>query len=161
MRNLYKDEIGNVFEFDDEQVAAGLVPQKLIKMGEAEVAVHLNPVTAIDKEAIASRRYEAEIRGINIDGLEVNTDDRSKLLINGAALEATIDPEYKMKWKTPVGFVELTGQQVIFIARAVRAHVQSCFDREAELISYLEAGTLTNEMLEEGWPNERPLHFMA
>lgn len=103
--------------------------------------------------AIAARRYQAEIGGITINGLQINTDDRSKLLINGAALEATIDPVYVMQWKTPAGFIELNAQQVIGIARAVRAHVQACFDREAELLAALEAGTLTAAMLNEGWPS--------
>lgn len=101
---------------------------------------------------IAARRYEAEVAGITIDGLTVETDDRSKLLINGAALEATIDPEYVMQWKTPGGFVELTGEQVIGIARAVRAHVQACFDREAELLAAVADGSITDQMLQEGWP---------
>lgn len=52
--------------------------------------------------------------------------------------------------------IELTAQQVIGIARAVRAHVQACFDREAELLAELEAGTLTASMLEEGWPQSQP-----
>lgn len=103
-------------------------------------------------EKIAARRYAAETSGIAINGLQINTDDRSKLLINGAAMEATIDPAYVMQWKTLNGFIELSGAQVIGIARAVRAHVQACFDREAELLAALQDGTLTNAMLEQGWP---------
>ena len=102
--------------------------------------------------SIAARRYEAEVGGITVSGAPIGTDDRSKLLINGAALEATIDPSYVMQWKTPGGFIELTAPQVIGIARAVRAHVQACFDREAELLAALDAGTLTPAMLEQGWP---------
>lgn len=115
----------------------------------------------ITKESIASRRYDAEIGGMNIDGIEVDTDDRSKLLINGAAFEATLNPEYTMQWKTTDGFIQMDAQMIIFIARAVRGHVQACFDREAELLVELEAGTITDAMLDEGWPNERLLHFMA
>ena len=106
----------------------------------------------LNREIIAARRYEAEVGGITLNGVQIDTDDRSKLLINGAALEATIDPAYVMQWKTPGGFIELTAQQVIGIARAVRAHVQACFDREAELMAALDAGTLTQAMLEQGWP---------
>lgn len=102
--------------------------------------------------SIAARRYKAEIGGVTLNGMRIDTDDRSKLLINGAALEATIDPTYVMQWKTPDGFIELTAQQVVGIARAVRAHVQACFDREAVLLAALEAGTLTDVMLEQGWP---------
>lgn len=101
---------------------------------------------------IAARRYQAEIAGITINGMRIETDDRAKLLINGAAVEAMLDADYVMQWKTSEGFIELTGAQVIGIARAVRAHVQACFDREAELLAELEAGTLTDDMLEQGWP---------
>lgn len=103
-------------------------------------------------EAIAARRYLAEISGITINGMHVVTDDRSKLLINGAALEAMIDPEYVMQWKTPTGFVELNAAQVLGVARAVRAHVQACFDREAALIAAVADGSITDQMVWEGWP---------
>ena len=120
------------------------------------IRVNQERAAAAKRGAIAARRYKAEVGGITISGLQVNTDDRSKLLINGAALEATFDPEYVMQWKAGDGFVQLTSAQVIGIARAVRAHVQACFDREAELLAELEAGTLTNELLEQGWPARSP-----
>ena len=121
-------------------------------MTPEEVIEHLNPAVIIGPERIAARRYKAEIAGITINGMRVETDDRAKLLINGAAVEAMLDADYVMQWKTSEGFVELTGAQVIGIARAVRAHVQACFDREAELLAELEAGTLTAETLSEFWP---------
>lgn len=101
---------------------------------------------------IAARRYEAEVGGIEIAGMHVDTDDRSKLLINGAALEAMLDPAYTMQWKTPAGFVQLDAAQVLGVARAVRAHVQACFDREAELLAAVADGSITDQMLQEGWP---------
>lgn len=109
----------------------------------------------ITPKRIAARRYEAEVGGITLNGVRVDTDDRSKLLINGAALEATIDPTYVTQWKTPAGFIELTAPQVIGIARAVRAHVQACFDREAVLLQALQEGALTDEMLDQGWPESQ------
>lgn len=101
---------------------------------------------------IADRRWRAEVAGIDVGGIHVDTDDRSKLLINGATVEAMLDPEYVMRWKTPGGFVELTGAEVIAVARAVRAHVQACFNREAELLAALATETFTPEMLDQGWP---------
>lgn len=152
-RNFYRDPSnGLVYEYSDQQVFSGIVLENLVAMSPAEVEAHINPPLVIDAAAIAARRYEAETAGVSVGGISVETDDRSKLLINGAALEATINPEYVMQWKTPAGFVELTGEQVIGIARAVRAHVQACFDREAQLLAELDAGTLTPEMLDEGWP---------
>lgn len=95
----------------------------------------------------------AEIAGVTVGSIRIDTDDRSKLLINGAAVEAMLDPAYVLRWKTPSGFVDLTAQYVIGVSRAVRAHVQACFDREAELLAALDAGTFTDSMLDEGWPN--------
>ena len=105
--------------------------------------------------SIAARRYEAEVAGIHLNGIYIDTSDRSKLLINGTALEATIDPEYTMQWKTPSGFITLTASEVVAIARAVRAHVQACFDREVVLLQALQEGALTNEMLDQGWPESQ------
>ncbi|MCY1300051.1 hypothetical protein D9M70_496090 [compost metagenome] len=111
------------------------------------------PIPSPYPALIAARRYQAETAGVTVNGMRVDTDDRSKLLINGAAVEAMLDPAYVLRWKTPSGFVDLTAQYVIGVARAVRAHVQACFDREAELLAALDAGTFTDSMLDEGWPN--------
>lgn len=105
------------------------------------------------QDKIASIRYMKEVKGIIVDGIKVNTDDRSKLLINGAALESIRDPSYLLRWKTSEGFIELNAEQVLLIACAVRRHVQSCFDRESELLDHLENNTFEETMLDEGWPS--------
>lgn len=101
---------------------------------------------------IAARRFQAETGGAVVEGLTVNTERDSQSLLTGAAFAASLDPGYRIKWKTGSGFVELTGEQVIALASAVRAHVQACFDREAELLGAVVAGSITVEMLEQGWP---------
>lgn len=101
---------------------------------------------------IAARRYEAETAGTTVDGLQIDTGRDSQALITGAALQATLDPDYTCRWKTAAGFVELTAGQIIGVASAVRAHVQACFDREADLLAALEAGTFDPALLEQGWP---------
>ncbi|WP_395589415.1 DUF4376 domain-containing protein [Pseudomonas sp. TR47] len=111
------------------------------------------PVPAPDWPAlIAARRFLAETGGAVVEGLTVNTERDSQSLLTGAAFAASLDPDYRIKWKTASGFVELTGDQVIALATAVRAHVQACFDREAELLSAVADGSITVEMLEQGWP---------
>lgn len=120
------------------------------KLAEAPV---LEPAPSSDWPAlIASRRYKAETGGIDVESMTVATDDRSQALITGAALQALIDPEYSLQWKTAAGFVQLTGQQILALASAVRAHVQACFDREAELLAALADGSITIDLLEQGWP---------
>jgi len=101
---------------------------------------------------IADRRWQAEVAGITVNGMRVDTGRDSQALITGAAVSAMLDPAYSVRWKTPNGFVGLEGQQIIDMATAVRAHVQAAFDREAELLEALADGTFTEAMLEEGWP---------
>ena len=148
----FKNANGEVFAYETQRERDEFGAVDLVAMTPEEIEAHLNPAVIIDPERIAARRYQAEIAGITINGMRVETDDRAKLLINGAAVEAMLDADYVMQWKTSEGFVELTGAQVIGIASAVRAHVQACFDREADLLAELEAGTLTDDMLEQGWP---------
>lgn len=101
---------------------------------------------------IADRRYQAETAGIAVNGMPLDTGRDSQALVTGAALAAVIDPAYRCQWKTSEGFVDLTAPQIIALASTMRAHVQACFDREAELLAALEAGTYTDEQLDQGWP---------
>lgn len=101
---------------------------------------------------IAARRYEAETSGTTVENMPVNTERDSQALLTGAALQAMLDPNYTVRWKTEGGFVDLDAQQIIALATAVRAHVQACFDREAELVAAVEDGSYTESMLDEGWP---------
>lgn len=105
-----------------------------------------------DRAQIAARRYAAETAGITVNSMAIDTSRDSQSLITGAALQATIDAAYTCRWKTASGFVDLSSAQILAMATAVRAHVQACFDREAELLDQLAAGTLTPNMLEQGWP---------
>lgn len=112
-----------------------------------------DPAPAPDWPAlIAARRYVAEISGTTIQGMPIDTGRDSQALITGAALQAVIDPEYSVHWKTADGFVDLTAQQVIGVASAVRAFVQACFNRESELLDQVTDGSITGDMLEQGWP---------
>ena len=94
------------------------------------------------KAEIAQARYNAEIAGIN----GIRTDRESQGLITGAALKAMQDNTYTCRWKGIDGFVTLNATQIIAIADAVRQHVQSCFDHEAELLPLIEAATTEAEL---------------
>lgn len=101
---------------------------------------------------IASTRYEHEVSGISLNGMAIDTGRDSQGLITGAALQAMLSPGYTLRWKTRAGFVDLTSAQIIEVASAVRAHVQACFDREADLLAALSEGAFTIDMLNRGWP---------
>lgn len=50
-RNLYRDPLTNdVFEYDDDQVASGIVRSGLVKMSSDEIAAHLNPAPSVDQQ---------------------------------------------------------------------------------------------------------------
>ena len=106
------------------------------------------------KQDIAAARYEAETAGTTVNGITIDTGRDSQALITGAALAAMLDENYSLNWKTPSGFIHLIAPEIIAVAQAVRAHVQSCFDREGELVALVDAAE-TPEDLDEiiiSWP---------
>ena len=121
-----------------------------------KTVVELTPEQLEDRKAqkkrqIKERRDKAISAGTTINGVSVATDDLSQQRITGAALAATVDNTTTIKWKLPDDtFVTLDATQIIGIAQGVRAHVQACFDREAELLAALDAGEAYD--LEAGWP---------
>ena len=102
-------------------------------------------------DKIKSRRNQAISSGITVSGVPIATDDLSQSRIMGAALAASLDPATTVKWRGAGGtFATLDAATIITIAQATRAHVQACFDREAELQASLTAGEAYD--LNEGWP---------
>lgn len=103
------------------------------------------------REEIRLRRDQAIDAGIIVSGVPLHTDERSRSNVMGAAMSAMLDPDYSVAWKGADGvFVTLTAPQVIAVAQSIRAHVQACFDREAELLADHEAGR--PYAVNEGWP---------
>ena len=100
----------------------------------------------------AAERFRHETSAIFVEALNIETTRDSQALIASTGLSAILDPDYRCNFKTLDGFVEIGAEQIIAIAKAVRAHVQACFDRELDLLQAFEAGTYKNEMLAVGWP---------
>jgi hypothetical protein len=124
----------------------------LTKTVVALTADELADVLVRKKQAIKARRDEALNSGTTVNGVTVATDDLSQQRITSAALAATVDNTTTVKWKLPDdSFVTLDATQIIGIAQGVRAHVQACFDREAELLDALNAGI--DYDIEAGWPS--------
>jgi hypothetical protein len=107
-------------------------------------------------QRIASERYRREGGGVVVGSMAIETTRDSQALIASTVLSAILDPEYRCNFKTLNGFVEIGAGQILAIAKAVRAHVQACFDRELTLLKALEVGTYTDEMLKDGWPDSSP-----
>jgi hypothetical protein len=111
-----------------------------------EVAGILDAARERKRSEIAAARFEAETAGIDVNGFTVRTDRESQALITGAALQAIVDYDYECRWKTSEGFVHLSAEQIKYIAQLVRSHVQSCFDREAELCGLIDKAETPDEL---------------
>jgi len=140
-----------VLTLDNERQVV-LVTRKQVAMTAAEKAARDSAIAAEWAGRIAARRFQAETGGVIVEGIQVNTERDSQSLLTGAAFAASLDPGYHIKWKAATGFVDLTGEQILGIASQVRAFVQACFSREAELLGAVADGSITVQMLEEGWP---------
>ncbi|VVM76488.1 DUF4376 domain-containing protein [Pseudomonas fluorescens] len=108
-------------------------------------------------QLVAVERYRREATGVSVEGLQIETTRDSQALIASTGLSAVLDPDYRCNFKTVTGFVEIGSGQIITIAKAVRAHVQACFDRELTLLRAIEAGEFHEDMLLDGWPDSAPL----
>lgn len=120
----------------------------------APPAPTFDELKAQKKAEIAAARYDAETAGVTVSGALIDTGRDSQALITGAALAAMLDKNYSLNWKTTSGFIHLSASEIIAVAQAVRAHVQTCFDREAELCALVDAAE-TKEDLDEiiiSWP---------
>ena len=105
------------------------------------------------KDYAANKRWEVETGGISFGGQTVTTDDRSKLLIEGAP--ETINPDESTNVKTSTGWVLLDQATLVLLRDAVRSHVQNCFNSEKAVVDKIEADTITTyaEIDAESWPS--------
>lgn len=97
--------------------------------------------------ALAARRYAVEVGGITVNGQTIATDDRAKVMANGAAAAAQKNASFTTKWKTSAGFVTLNAAAIIAIADAVAAHVDKCFESEATVAANIANYTTAAQVI--------------
>jgi hypothetical protein len=91
----------------------------------------------------ADRRWRIETSGITLSGMPVRTDRESQALINGAFALAKDDPDTVIQFKGASGFVMLDAAAILAVGRAVAAHVQAAFAKEADVLADIADGTIT------------------
>jgi len=127
----------------------------------AELAALISP--SLDQRkaralaALAARRWQAETGGIIVGGLAIKTDEDTQRKITGAYVKADKDAGFTVQWKVDAGvFVTLDAAIIVAVGDAVTAHIQSCFENEADLSTLIvEAGdeaALAAIDIESGWP---------
>lgn len=151
MPNFYSP-MGN-YEIWAEKPDGYFTPEEWAELHPAQVVeISLEALKEIKKYEIATARYEEEISGIVFDGYQIATDRDSQSLITGAALAAMQDSSYSARWKTTTGsFINLNADQIIAVADAVRAHVQTCFDREGDLCDLIDAAETEADLQNINW----------
>lgn len=108
---------------------------------------YVSTVKSIYSAKLAEKRYEVEIGGVLINGIPVETDRNSQMLLNGAVSFVGKRPTSTIKWKAGNGaFVELNSAQIDAIGVAVAEHVQNCFSREAELSALIDSAATVADL---------------
>lgn len=156
MFTVLSDDNQALFHTKDEPTSGSYVHGKrtlgMFWDGSRMVAQLPANLNTQERKRIKERRDKALVAGTTVNGVTIATDDLSQQRITGAALAATVDASTIVKWKLPDDtFVTLDATQIIDIAQGVRTHIQACFDREAELLTALEAGQSYD--IDSGWPS--------
>lgn len=82
----------------------------------------------------AQKRWQVETGGVNVNGLVIATDDRSKTLLMGARISAAANPQFTTPWTFADGSEQkLDAATILAASDAVLAHVSACFDTFAEV----------------------------
>lgn len=106
--------------------------------------------------ALADKRWQIENGGMSVAGMQVYTDDRSKLLINGAYRKAEKEPDLFVRFKAASGWITIDASAAIVLGDALFAHIQACFDREGVLAGLIQAAAdqaaLDAIDIDNGWP---------
>jgi hypothetical protein len=127
---------------DDGNQTAGALEEVLRVHGLSLLPT--DPKVALAAYA-ADRRWQSEVGGIDVGGLPVHTDDRSKMMIMGARLKAASDPDFTTEWKTAAGeFITIDADTIRVVSDAILDHVAACFAAEADVIAKIEAGDITD-----------------
>ncbi len=101
---------------------------------------------------LANKRWEVETGGIVVNTMPIPTDDRAKILIEGAA--AALGDNDTTKFKAGDNWIDINGSTIRILLAAITAHVQACFAKEADLSGLIHKGDITtyDEIESADWP---------
>lgn len=92
----------------------------------------------------AAARWRREVGGVLVGSVPVATDDRSKMMVTGAAVAAARDPEWETVWHGADGQTyPINAAAMLAISAAVEAHVNATFATFATVKADIEAGEVT------------------
>lgn len=112
--------------------------------GEYILATEAKPTKTALMEYAQERRTQRELGGININGLPVATDDRSKIMISGARQAAEANPNFVTPWVLADGsHTMLDAPMIMAVSDAVLNHVAWVFELYSQVVLEIGEGTIT------------------
>lgn len=131
-----------------------VVPETQADLDQAAMdAIPPIPTKSELEEYLANKRWEVEIGGIVVSNMPIPTDDRAKILIEGAA--AALGDNDTTKFKAGDNWIDINGATIRTLLTAITAHVQACFAKEAELSGLIHTADITtyDEIEAANWPS--------
>ena len=140
----------------------GSTLQLLTDVELAAIRAIQNPTPVVSPViTITSTRYTHETAGFIWNGVFIDTSANSYAKIIGARSAAQDglreDPSiWKCADPTTKDSIyrSTTNAEMIDISNKTYAYVQACYTRESVLMTAVEAGTFTADMLTQGWPTQ-------
>lgn len=136
---FHPDLAGQFVECGNDVVPGWLYDGKKFKAEATQAA------TQEDLRAYSAiKRFAAETGGIVVNGVQIDTSRDSQNMIANAHSYIVNSGASSSRFKSQSGWMTLSAGEVKNIALAVGAHVQSCFDQEAEVDRLIAAATINN-----------------
>ena len=112
---------------------------------DGEIVIYDPPPPPVDLYAYAAdARWRKEIGGITVNGVPIATDDRSKQMIIGARLAASVNPNWSTMWVgSDADIYPVDATAIVTISDAVQSHVNACFTMFADVKADIDNGTVT------------------
>jgi len=96
------------------------------------------------KQEATAKRYDKEISGVEVGGMNIATDRQSQSLIVGTRLKSDQDNTKTFNWKGTNGWTTLDRATIVFVSDAVFDYVESCFDIEMGVHNSVDTAVTNN-----------------
>jgi hypothetical protein len=117
-----------------------------------EFGADIDGAKAFVRDHFASKRYDFEVDGIDVNGLAVRTDRFTVERIYQARFLAKEDASFTTDWKLGDGtFLTIDATAIIGISDAVTAHLKGAFTREKTANTSIDAATTLAELQAITW----------
>ena len=117
-----------------------------------EFGADIDGAKAFVRDHLASKRYDFEVDGIDVNGLAVRTDRFTVERVYQARFLAKEDPGFDTDWKLGDGtFLTIDATTIISISDAVTAHLKEVFTKEKTANTSIDASTTLAELQAITW----------